>query len=76
MQGLVTTNPEDDSKMDVVGIVPSVSFRPKTDLHGSILLAYCLWRAMSILSGNFWKGNHSLKPHQSGMAKTGDVQQG
>ena len=28
MQGLVSTNPEDISKMDVVGIVPSVPFDP------------------------------------------------
>ena len=34
MQGLVATNPEDDSKMDVVGIVPSVPFEPGTDLYG------------------------------------------
>ena len=34
MQGLVTTNPEDISKMDVVGIVPSVPFEPGTDLYG------------------------------------------
>ena len=31
---------------------------------------------MSILSDVFSKGNRSLKPHQPGMAKTGEVQQG
>ena len=34
VQGLVATNPEDISKMDVVGIVPSVPFEPGTDLYG------------------------------------------
>ena len=34
MQGLVATNPEDISKMDVVGIVPSVPFERGTDLYG------------------------------------------
>ena len=34
VQGLVATNPEDISKMDVVGIVPSVPFEPETDLYG------------------------------------------
>ena len=34
VQGLVATNPEDISKMDVVGIVPSVQFEPGTDLYG------------------------------------------
>ena len=34
MQGLVAINPEDDPKMDVVGIVPSVPFKPGTDLYG------------------------------------------
>ena len=37
MQGLVATNPEDISKMDVVGIVPSVPFEPRTDLYGRML---------------------------------------
>ena len=37
MQGLVATNPEDISKMDVVGIVPSVPFEPGTDLYGQML---------------------------------------
>ena len=37
MQGLVATNPEDISKMDVVGIVPSVPFGPGTDLYGRML---------------------------------------
>ena len=37
MQGLVATNPEDISKMDVVGIVPSVPFEPGTDLYGRML---------------------------------------
>ena len=31
---------------------------------------------MSILKDVFSKGNRSLKPHQPGMAKTGEVQQG
>jgi hypothetical protein len=31
---------------------------------------------MSILSDVFYKGNRSLKPHQLGMAKTGEVRQG
>ena len=31
---------------------------------------------MSILSDVFTKGNRSLKPHQPGMAKIGEVQQG
>ena len=31
---------------------------------------------MSILSDMSYKGNRSLKPHQPGMAKTGEVQQG
>ena len=34
MQGLVATNPEDDSKRDVVGVVPSVPFEPGMDLDG------------------------------------------
>ena len=34
MQGLVATNPEDISKMDVVGIVSSVPFEAGTDLYG------------------------------------------
>ena len=34
VQGLVATNPEDISKMDVVGIVHSVPFEPGTDLYG------------------------------------------
>ena len=34
VQGLVATNPEDDSKMDVVGVVPSVPFELGTDLYG------------------------------------------
>ena len=34
VQGLVATNPEDISEMDVVGIVPSVPFEPGTDLYG------------------------------------------
>ena len=34
VQGLVATNPEDISKMDVVGVVPSVPFGPGTDLYG------------------------------------------
>ena len=29
VQGLIATNPEGDSKMDVIGIVPSVSFEPE-----------------------------------------------
>ena len=37
VQGLVATNPEDISKMDVVGIVPSVPFEPGTDLYGRML---------------------------------------
>ena len=37
VQGLVATNPEDISKMDVVGIVPSVLFEPGTDLYGWML---------------------------------------
>ena len=37
MQGLVATNPEDISKMDVVGVVPSVPFEPGTDLYGRML---------------------------------------
>ena len=37
MQGLVATNPEDISKMDVVGIVPSVPFGPGLDLYGRML---------------------------------------
>ena len=37
MQGLVATNPEDISKMDVVGVVPSVPFEPGTDLYGRVL---------------------------------------
>ena len=31
---------------------------------------------MSILNDMFYKGNRSLKPHQPGMAKTGEVRQG
>ena len=34
MQGLVGTSPEDDSKMDVVGVVPSVPSEPGMDLYG------------------------------------------
>ena len=34
MQGLVVTNPEDNSKMDVVGVVHSVPFEPGMDLYG------------------------------------------
>ena len=34
VQGLVATNPDDISKMDVVGIVPSIPFEPGTDLYG------------------------------------------
>ena len=37
MQGLVATNPEDISEMDVVGIVPSVPFEPGTDLYVRML---------------------------------------
>lgn len=37
MQGPVATNPEDISKMDVVGVVPSVPFEPGTDLYGQML---------------------------------------
>ena len=37
MQGLIATNPEGDSKMDVVGVVPSVPFEPGTDLYGQML---------------------------------------
>ena len=37
MQGLVATNPEDISKMDVVGIVPSVPFEPGTDFMDECL---------------------------------------
>ena len=37
MQGLIATNPEDISKMDVLGVVPSVSFEPGTGLYGRIL---------------------------------------
>ena len=32
MQGLVATNPEDDSKMDVVGVVPLVLVRTRDGL--------------------------------------------
>jgi len=34
VKGLVATNPVVISKMDVVGIVPSVPFEPGTDLYG------------------------------------------
>ena len=34
VQGLFATNPEGDSKMDVVELVPSVSFSPRMNLHG------------------------------------------
>ena len=34
VQGLVATNPKDISKMDVVGVVPSVPFEPGTDFYG------------------------------------------
>lgn len=34
MQGLFPTNPEGDSKMDVVEFVPSVSFSSRTNLYG------------------------------------------
>ena len=37
VQGPVATNPEDISKMDVVGIVPLVPFEPGTDLYGRML---------------------------------------
>ena len=37
VQGLVATNPDDISKMDVVGIVPSVPFEPGMDLYGWML---------------------------------------
>ena len=37
MQGLIATNLEDISKMDVVGIVPSVPFEPGTDLYERML---------------------------------------
>ena len=37
VQGLVATNPEDISKMDVVGIVPSVPFETGTVLYGRML---------------------------------------
>ena len=68
MQGLVATNPEDISKMDVVGIVPSVPFEPGTDLYG---------RMLSESSGGRWafyvkrskKVTLSLKPHQLRMTE-------
>ena len=37
VQWLPATNPEGDSKLDVVGIVHSVPFEPGTDLYGRML---------------------------------------
>ena len=51
MQGLVATNPEDISNMDVVGIVPSVPFKPGTDLD-ECFRNIVGW-AMGILSETF-----------------------
>ena len=34
VQRLIAADPEGDSKMDVVGVVPSVPFESETDLYG------------------------------------------
>ena len=68
MQGLVATNPEDISKMDVVGVVPSVPFEPGTDLYGRMLSEH-----RQVGDGhskrNVLKVTLSLKPHQMGMTE-------
>ena len=56
MQELVATNPEGDSKMDVVGIVPSVSFEPGWTCMDKCFRNIVRW-AMGILRDMFYKGN-------------------
>lgn len=52
MQSLFATNPDDDSKMDVVEIVHLVLFSRRTNLYGKLLaLHYRLKDCVSILSG-------------------------
>ena len=73
MQGLVATNPEDDSKMDVVGVVPSVPFEPGTDLYRRMLSEHRREDDEHSKGLCAKKVTHSLEPHQPGMAKTGEV---
>ena len=69
MQGLVATNPEDISKMDVVGIVPSVPFEPGTDLYGLMLSEHRQVDDGHSKGYILKKVTLSLKPHQIGMAE-------
>ena len=56
MQWLVATNPEDISKMDVVGIVPSVPFEPGRTCMDECLRIIVRW-TMGILRDIVLKGN-------------------